>query len=149
MRKVEAYLPLTSNAPSRDALIGKTLGHHRILEKIGAGGMGEVYRAQDEHRERAVAMKVLSPGTLSDDSSRKRFRKEPLAPSKLNHPNIATIHDFDMQKFCYNSLSPWYKNSGKPGGAWWNFKSLAMPQPPLSTDSSTHKELRFKFTEGK
>lgn len=98
MRKAEAYLPLTSDAPSRDPLIGKTLGHYRILEKIGAGGMGEVYRAQDEHLERAVAIKILPPGTLSDDSSRKRFRKEALALSKLNHPNIATIHDFDTQQ---------------------------------------------------
>jgi serine/threonine protein kinase/tetratricopeptide (TPR) repeat protein len=89
---------LTSDAPSRDPLIGKTLGHYRILEKIGVGGMGEVYRAQDEHLERTVAIKVLPPGTLSDDSIRKRFRKEALALSKLNHPNIATIHDFDTQQ---------------------------------------------------
>jgi eukaryotic-like serine/threonine-protein kinase len=84
--------------PAREELTGRTLGHYRILEKIGAGGMGEVYRAHDEHLEREVAIKVLPPGTLSDETSRKRFRKEALALSKLNHPNIATIHDFDTQQ---------------------------------------------------
>ena len=73
------------------------LGHYRLVEKIGAGGMGEVYRARDEHLERDVAIKVLPPGTLTNESSRKRFRKEALSLSKLNHPNIATIHDFDTQ----------------------------------------------------
>ncbi len=84
--------------PAREALTGKTLGHYRILEKIGAGGMGEVYRAHDEHLEREVAIKILPTGTLSDDTARKRFRKEALALSKLNHPHIATIHDFDTQQ---------------------------------------------------
>lgn len=84
--------------PAHEELTGQTLGHYRILEKIGVGGMGEVYRAHDEHLEREVAIKVLPPGTLSDDPARKRFRKEALALSKLNHPNIATIHDFDTQQ---------------------------------------------------
>jgi len=74
-----------------------TLSHYRILEQIGAGGMGSVYRAHDEHLDREVAIKVLPPGTLGDEPARKRFRKEALALSKLNHPNIATIHDFDTQ----------------------------------------------------
>jgi eukaryotic-like serine/threonine-protein kinase len=79
------------------SLVGKTVSHYRILEKIGAGGMGDVYRAHDERLERDVAFKVLSPGTLSGEAARKRFRKEALALSKLNHPNIATVHDFDTQ----------------------------------------------------
>jgi serine/threonine protein kinase/Tfp pilus assembly protein PilF len=83
---------------SRDSLSGQTLGHYRIVEKIGCGGMGEVYRARDEHLDRQVAIKVLPPGTLSDESARKRFHKEAITLSRLNHPNIATIHDFDTQQ---------------------------------------------------
>ena len=88
---------MANQAVGQDALVGQTLGHYRIAEKVGAGGMGEVYRARDEHLDRDVAIKVLPPGTLSDESARKRFHKEALALSKLNHPNIATIHDFDTQ----------------------------------------------------
>ena len=79
-------------------MVGQTISHYRIVERIGAGGMGEVYRAHDEHLDRDVAIKVLPPGTLGDESARKRFHKEALALSKLNHPNIATIHDFDTQQ---------------------------------------------------
>jgi serine/threonine protein kinase/Flp pilus assembly protein TadD len=73
------------------------LSHYRVLEQIGAGGMGVVYRAHDEHLDCDVALKVLQPGRLADESARKRFRKEALALSKLNHPNIAVVHDFDTQ----------------------------------------------------
>src|SRR3954465_14378875 len=78
-------------------MIGQSLGHYTILEKIGAGGMGHVYRARDMRLERDVAVKILPPGSLPDPSVRKRFRQEALALSKLNHPNIATVHDFDTQ----------------------------------------------------
>lgn len=78
-------------------MTGKTLGHYEVLEKIGAGGMGEVYRAHDRHLERDVALKILPAGFLADEISRKRFRREALALSKLNHPNIATVFDFDTE----------------------------------------------------
>jgi serine/threonine-protein kinase len=78
-------------------MIGKTLSHYRLVEKIGEGGMGVVYRAHDTRLERDVALKVLPAGVLSDDAARKRFRKEALALSKLNHPNIATVFDFDTE----------------------------------------------------
>src|SRR5438067_8873189 len=77
-------------------MIGQTLSHYRIIAKIGAGGMGEVYSAHDERLEREVALKIIRSGALADEAARKRFRKEALALSKLNHPNIATIFDFDF-----------------------------------------------------
>src|SRR4030042_309307 len=79
-------------------MTGQTLGHYRLIEKIGAGGMGVVYRARDERLERDVAIKVLPAGALADEEMRKRFRREAMALSKLNHPNIATIHDFHSEK---------------------------------------------------
>src|ERR1700732_3843753 len=78
-------------------MIGQTLGHYRIEEKIGAGGMGEVYRAHDEHLDRDVAIKVLPAGTPNDKGARKRFRKEAQVLSRLSHPNIAMVFDFDSQ----------------------------------------------------
>jgi TolB-like protein/Tfp pilus assembly protein PilF len=79
-------------------MIGHTLGHYRILEKIGAGGMGEVYRAQDLHLAREVAIKLLPSASPAGEAARKRFHKEAAALSKLNHPNIQTVHDFDTQE---------------------------------------------------
>ena len=78
-------------------LIGRTLGHYRIIEQIGAGGMGVVYRARDERLERDVALKVLPAGLLDDETARGRFRKEAQALAKLNHPHIGTVYDFDTQ----------------------------------------------------
>jgi predicted Zn-dependent protease len=83
--------------PGSSPLIGRTISHYRIVEKIGAGGMGEVYRAHDEQLDRDVALKVLPPGTLADEAARKQFRKEALALAKLNHPNIETVHEFGTE----------------------------------------------------
>jgi len=79
---------------SPSQLIGHRLGHYRIIEQIGAGGMGVVYLAHDEQLDRDVAIKVLPAGMLADDAARKRFRREALSLAKLNHPNIATVHEF-------------------------------------------------------
>lgn len=78
-------------------VVGQVLGHYRILEEIGAGGMGVVYRAHDERLDRDVALKVLPQGALGDERARRRLREEAVALARLNHPNIATIHDFDSQ----------------------------------------------------
>ena len=75
--------------------VGQRFGRYRIEEEIGAGGMGVVYRAYDEKLERELAIKVLTPGTFDDETARKRFRNEARVLSRLNHPSIQTIHDFD------------------------------------------------------
>jgi eukaryotic-like serine/threonine-protein kinase len=79
-------------------VIGSRFGQYRILERLGAGGMGRVYRARDERLERDVAIKVLPTGALADEDARKRFRKEALTLSKLNHASIETIHDFNTDQ---------------------------------------------------
>ena len=88
---------MADHAVGGDVLVGRTLGHYRIAEKIGAGGMGVVYRAHDEQLERDVALKVLPAGMLVDKASRNRFRREAVSLARLNHPNIATIHEFGTE----------------------------------------------------
>jgi eukaryotic-like serine/threonine-protein kinase len=74
-------------------VIGKKFGHYLILEKIGTGGMGEVYRAHDEQLDRDVALKVLLPRDLGDETARARLLREARAAAGLNHPHICIIHD--------------------------------------------------------
>ncbi len=76
----------------------QTLAHYRLVEKIGEGGMGVVYRARDASLDREVAVKVLPTGALADAAARRQFRKEALALSRLNHPNIETVHAFERQE---------------------------------------------------
>jgi len=78
-------------------MIGKTLGHYQIVEKIGQGGMGVVYKARDTHLDRFVAIKVLSPERVADAERKARFVLEAKASSALNHPNIVTIHDISSE----------------------------------------------------
>ncbi len=79
-------------------MIGTTLSHYRILEPLGQGGVGEVYRARDLHLDRDVAIKVLLRGSLADPAARERFRREAHVLSRLTHPGVATIFDFDTQE---------------------------------------------------
>src|SRR5438093_11007850 len=79
-------------------MIGKILSHYRVVERIGAGGMGVVYLAQDQRLERDVALKVLPLRVIDDEASRRRFRNEARALSRLHHPHIATVHDFDTSE---------------------------------------------------
>ena len=76
-------------------MIGQSVGHYRITSKLGAGGMGEVYRARDTRLDRVVAIKVLSARPASSPHSLARFNREARAVAALNHPNICTIHDVD------------------------------------------------------
>src|ERR1700678_659311 len=76
-----------------ESLVGQTVSHYVFLEKLGAGGMGEIYKARDSRLNRMVAVKVLAPGRTRDPERRRRFIQEAQAASALNHPNIITIHD--------------------------------------------------------
>jgi eukaryotic-like serine/threonine-protein kinase len=84
---------LNSTISSGPPSAGRRLGRYTILGPIGVGGMGAVYRARDERLEREVAIKTLFPELLLDEHSRGRFRKEALALARLNHANIAAVHD--------------------------------------------------------
>jgi serine/threonine protein kinase len=82
-------------------MVGKKILHYQLIEKIGAGGMGEIYKGQDARLNRLVAVKILSPGLSTDPERKRRFFQEAQAASALNHPNIITLYDIvsegDMQ----------------------------------------------------
>jgi len=77
---------------------GQVLGHIRLIEEIGAGGVGIVYRARDERLLRDVAVKVLNPKALADESASRRFRREALILGRLNHPNVEAVYDFHSER---------------------------------------------------
>ncbi|HEY4672181.1 MAG TPA: protein kinase, partial [Gemmatimonadaceae bacterium] len=93
---VPSSVPQTAIA-SQPLAPGSALGRYRLIELIGQGGMGQVWKARDDNLERDVAIKFLLRGTVGDDPGAERFRREALVLSRLSHPGVATIFDFDVR----------------------------------------------------
>jgi serine/threonine-protein kinase len=95
-----SFVPTNISASHETIGVGTQLGRYRLVERIGQGGMGEVWKAHDVNLDRDVAIKMLLSGAVGDMKSRERFKREALVLSRLSHPGVATIFDFDVQDGC-------------------------------------------------
>ncbi|HQM64967.1 MAG TPA: serine/threonine-protein kinase, partial [Acidobacteriota bacterium] len=113
-------------------MIGRTVSHYRILEKLGEGGMGVVYKAEDTALQRTVALKFLPPELTRDAEAKQRFLHEARAAARLDHPNICTVYEVgeaDGQLFlamaCYEGMTLREKLQAGPL-PWAEAATLAM-----------------------
>ncbi len=121
---------------------GLRISHYRILRRLGSGGMGEVYAAEDERLRRDVAIKFISLGKAGDENARRRFEREAQAASALNHPNICTIFEVsehEGQAYLVRELLDGQDKGADPvkgadDSVWPNlYLSIFAPTPTRST----------------
>ena len=134
-------------------LIGHTVSHYRIIEKLGGGGMGVVYRAEDTKLRRQVALKFLPQDSSADKSSLERFEREAQAASALNHPSICTIYDIDRDSGIpfiamelLKGMTLKHRINGQPDAARCSCSKSASMSPTRSTprtnEGIVHRDIK-------